>query len=198
MPIKQVFSVYPGNEYSSLEQYKYCPFCGTALTMNNRGGRQRPSCLHCGFTQYRNPAPGVVVVVKKEGSILLGKRKGAYGEGKWGLPQGYIEFDEDFLNAAIREVKEETGLDIEIRSILNVASNHLTPSLHTLAAILLADVVGGNLHADDDVEVLEWFSLSGPLPEMAFEADTFIIDRCRNMGCKGGLPVDPDYALPRQ
>jgi ADP-ribose pyrophosphatase YjhB (NUDIX family) len=196
MNIKQVFSVYTGNEDGHLGQYKYCPFCGTALILEIQGGRQRPSCTRCSFAQYRNPLPGVVVVIEKEGHVLLGKRKGAYGEGLWGLPQGYIEFDEDFLAAAIREVKEETGLDVEIKSILNVVSNKLTPRLHTLAIVLLANVVGGELHVDDDLETLEWISLAGPLPEMAFEADTFIVERYRKTGCKGALPVDPDYAHP--
>ena len=46
------------------------------------------------------------------------------------------------LTAAIREVKEETGLDVEIRSILSVVSNFLSPRLHTLAIVLLARAVG--------------------------------------------------------
>ena len=135
-----------------------------------------------------------MVLIEKDGNVLLGKRKGAFGKGQWGLPQGYIEFDEDFLTGAIREVKEETGLDVDIRSILNVVSNQLTPKLHTLAIVLLASVTGGELCADDDIETLEWISLSGPLPEMAFEADTFIIERYQKMGREGGLPVDPDFA----
>ena len=194
MNIKQIFSAYKGNDDDHLGQYKYCPFCGIALNIKDKGGRPRPSCPSCSFTQSKNPLPGVVVVIEKEGYVLLGKRKGAYGEGLWGLPQGYIEFDEDFLTAAIREVKEETGLDVEIKSILNVVSNKLTSRLHTLAIVLLANIVGGELHTDDDLKALEWFSISGPLPEMAFEADTFIVERYRMMGSEGGLPIDPDFA----
>ena len=133
-------------------------------------------------------------MIEKDGFVLLGKRKGAYGEGKWGLPQGYIEFDESFLSAAIREVKEETGLDVEIRSILNVVSNLLSPRLHTLAIILLASFKTGEPRAGDDVETLEWVPLSGPLPEMAFEADEHIIARYQKMKLEGGLPVDPNFA----
>jgi ADP-ribose pyrophosphatase YjhB (NUDIX family) len=118
--------------------------------------------------QFRNPTPGVVVVVVKDGCVLLGKRRGGFGAGKWGLPQGYIEFDEDFLTAAIREVMEETGLDIEVRSILNVVSNLLSPRLHTLAIVPLAGVVGGDLCAADHMEALAWVPLSGPLADMAF------------------------------
>jgi 8-oxo-dGTP diphosphatase len=123
----------------------------------------------------------------------LGKRRGGFGKEKWGLPQGYIEFDEDFLTAAIREVKEETGLNVEIRSIINVVSNLLSPRLHTLAVVLLAGAVSGELCAGDDLETLEWVPLAGPLPEMAVEADEHIIERYRQTKLEWGLPVDPDF-----
>jgi ADP-ribose pyrophosphatase YjhB (NUDIX family) len=143
--------------------------------------------------QFRNPLPGVVIVIQQDGAVLLGRRTGGFGAGNWGLPQGYVEYDEDYLTAAIREVKEETGLDVEIRAIINVVSNLLSPGLQTLAIVLRAGVVGGDLRAGDDLERLEWFPLSGPLPEMAFEADTMIIERVR-IKLDAELPVDPRFA----
>jgi 8-oxo-dGTP diphosphatase len=193
--VKQVFTARGGQEDGNLGHYRYCPFCATELALTEKGGRQRPACPNCAFVQFRNPLPGVVVLIEKEGTVLLGRRRGGFGAGTWGLPQGYIEFDEDFLTAAIREAKEETGLDVEIRSIINVVSNLLSPGLHTLAIVLLAGVAGGELCAGDDLETLEWVPLSGPLPEMAFEADERIIQRYR-MKLKGALPVDPDFACP--
>jgi 8-oxo-dGTP diphosphatase len=137
----------------------------------------------------------VVVVIEQEGAVLLGRRSGSFGAGKWCLPQGYVEFDDDFLTAARREVKEETGLEVEILSILSVVSNFLSPRLHTLAIILLARVVNGEPIAADDLEALAWFPLAEPLPEMAFEADQHIIERVWKTKLEGA-PVDPDYALP--
>ena len=194
MQIKQVFSNYNGEDAVPDEQFNYCPFCGTQLSLEEKGGRPRPACPDCGFVQYRNPLPGVVVVIEKEGSVLLGKRGGSFGGGKWGLPQGYIEFEEDFLTAAIREVLEETGLEVEIRAILNVVSNRLSPKLHTLAIILLAEAISGEPCAEDDLETLAWVPLTGPLPEMAFEADRHIIARYHKMKLKGALLIDPDFA----
>jgi len=138
-----------------------------------------------------------VVLVERDGHVLLGKRSGSYGAGQWGLPQGFIEYDEDYLTAAVREVKEKTGLDVEIRSILSVVSNFLSPRLHTLAIVLLAGVLGGELHAADDLEAVEWFPLAGPLPEMAFEADAHICERYHRTRLNGA-PVDPRYAAGRQ
>jgi len=146
---------------------------------------------------FRNPSPGVVVVIEQDEQVLLGERSGSFGKGKWCLPQGFIEFDDDFLTAARREVKEETGLEVEILSILSVVSNFLTPRLHTLAIILLARVVNGEPVAADDLEALAWFPLAGPLPEMAFEADQHIIERYWSTKLQGA-PVDPDFALTTQ
>jgi ADP-ribose pyrophosphatase YjhB (NUDIX family) len=193
-PVKQVFTAHSGWEDGNLERYKYCPVCGTELVLREKGGKQRPTCPNCGFVKFRNPLPGVVVLIEQEGTVLLGKRRGGFGAGKWGLPQGYVEFDEDFLTAAIREVREETGLDVEIRSIINVVSNLLSPRLHTLAIVLAAGVVGGELRAGDDLETLAWVPLAGPLPEMAFEADERIIERYQKTELQWGLPVDPDLA----
>jgi ADP-ribose pyrophosphatase YjhB (NUDIX family) len=194
MQIKQVFSTYAVKDNTYPGHFEYCPFCGARLSTKDKGGKQRPACPNCGFVQFLNPVPGVVIVIEKDGHVLLGKRAGGFGKGKWGLPQGYIEFDEDFLTAAIREVKEETGLNVEIRSILNVVSNLLSPGLQTLGITLLAGVKTGELCACDDLETLKWFPLSGPLPEMAFEADEFIIRRIQKTNLEEGLPVDPDFA----
>jgi ADP-ribose pyrophosphatase YjhB (NUDIX family) len=145
--------------------------------------------------QYRNPVPGVVVVIIRDGKVLLGCRRGVNKTGKWCLPQGFMEFDEDFLTAGIREVKEETGLEVKILSILNVVSNKLSPGLHTLAIILQAEVVGGELSGGDDLEKPGWFDMSEALPEMAFDSDRQVIDRFRDSQLKQVLPVDPGYAV---
>jgi 8-oxo-dGTP diphosphatase len=110
--------------------------------------------------------------------ILLGKRDNkAFMGGKWGLPGGFIEFDEDFLSAAHREIMEETGLSIKIISIISVVSNFFSPDLHTVVIVLLAQKMNDILRPGDDMVKLEWFPISGPFPSMAFEADTHIINR---------------------
>ena len=195
MEIKQVFTSNSFAEDTLPEQFKYCPLCSQKLSLKETCGKQRPTCHNCGYIQFRNPLPGVVVVIEKNKKVLLGKRGGGFGKGKWCLPQGYIEFDEDFLTAAIREVKEETGLDVEIKSIINIVSNLLSLKLHTLTIVLLADVKAGEPCAGDDLETLEWFLPSEPLPEIAFEADEYIIKNYQNIRLKRMLPVDPNFSL---
>jgi 8-oxo-dGTP diphosphatase len=170
------FESYNWKDNDGSQNLKYCPVCGTKCAQQEKNLQIRPTCPSCGFVHYRNPYPGVVVLIEQEGSVLLGRRaSGSFQAGKWCLPGGFIEFDENFIMAAIREVKEETNLDIEVKSILNVSSNFLALDLHTLVVTLVANVLKGVPKPGDDIEELRWFQISGKLPEMAFQADTYII-----------------------
>lgn len=193
MQTRQVFTAYIRDRMAAESPYRFCPSCGSPLTAFDPAIHHR-SCQGCGRVQYRNPAPGVVVMIPDGEQVLLGRRAAAgYAPGAWCLPGGFIEFDEDFLTAAIREVREETGFDVEITSILSVMSNFLRENLHTLVVVLEARIVGGEPLPGDDISELGWFPLDGPFPEMAFEADHHIILRYRRTGLKG-VPVDPGYA----
>ena len=64
------------------------------------------------MSKYCEPKVGVGVFVCKGGEILLGKRKGSHGEGEWSLPGGHLDPGEDIIDCCIREVLEETGIDI--------------------------------------------------------------------------------------
>ena len=191
MHVKQVFGSYDKLNSES-KKYKYCPYCGKKLVYSNY--EKRLKCSACGFTHYKNPIPGIVVLITKGKNILLGKRGlKSFQTGKWCLPGGFIEYEEDFLTAAIRETKEETNLDVGIKSILSVVSNFLTSELHTVVIVLLAEVLGGNIEAGDDIDELNWFSVSEPLPEMAFLADKHIVERYFSNRFPG-IPIDLDYS----
>ena len=198
MKARQVFISYNRSGQGSAafaEIYRYCPRCGRELTASAWAENARPVCPGCGFVIYRNPHPGVVALVLKEDCVLLGKRAlGSFNPGLWCLPGGFIEYEEDFLTAGIREVKEETGLDIRVTGILSVVSNFLAPALHTLVVVLLAEVLGGSPAPGDDIVELGWFPATEPLPEMAFEADRHIIERYFITGL-APVPVDPRYSI---
>jgi ADP-ribose pyrophosphatase YjhB (NUDIX family) len=185
MQLDQIYSTYDWKENRGVDKFKYCPLCGTQLIQEQVAQKIRPLCPNCGFIYFRNPFPTVSVLVTHNNKILLGKRLGEPGKGKWALPSGYIEFEDDFLSAAIREVKEETGLDIEIVSILNVQSAFLPLEFHFLGIYRLAQVRGGRLNPEDDLEDVNWFSLSGTLPEMAFPPDVDLIQAYYNGEVEG-------------
>ena len=64
--------------------------------------------------EKERPKVGVGVIVMKQEKVLLGKRKNAHGEGTWCFPGGHLEMWEELWQCAKREVKEETGLEINI------------------------------------------------------------------------------------
>jgi ADP-ribose pyrophosphatase YjhB (NUDIX family) len=189
--VRQVFSMYPGHPVRR-SRLRYCPQCGGEL----RDAPSRASCSRCGHIEYRNPSPGVAVLVVSGDRVLIGKRgEKSFQAGKWGLPAGFVEFDEDFLTAAVRETREETNLDVRVSSILSVVSNFLAPEVHTLVVVLLAEVCGGTARAGDDFVELAWYTYPDPLPDMAFEADVHIIQRYFGGGITGA-EVDRRYAGP--
>ena len=115
---------------------------------------------------YRNPTPTVDIIIHKEGRILLIKRKNPpYG---WAFPGGFVDEGETVEHAAVREAKEETGLDVQLTELLYVYSDpKRDPRQHTLSVVFIADSNGIAVASDDAVE-LAYFSLDA-LPELAFD-----------------------------
>jgi 8-oxo-dGTP diphosphatase len=60
------------------------------------------------------PRVGVGVIVLRDGLVLLGRRTGSHGAGTWALPGGHLEFGESVEQCARREVREETGLELQV------------------------------------------------------------------------------------
>jgi 8-oxo-dGTP diphosphatase len=137
-----------------------------------------------------------VLVVEEDRVLLCRRHRSAFEGGKWCLPCGYVEYEEDYLTAALREVCEETGVIVEITGILSVVSNFLSPAIHTVVTVLLARPLGGELMAGDDIEFVQWLKANEVLPEMAFEADRHIIERYFATRL-GGAPVDEAYSVFR-
>lgn len=121
-------------------------------------------------SQVKHPRVGIGVVVIKDNKILLGKRKGSHGAGSWCFPGGHLDFGETCEGCAIREVKEETG--IEIKNItFAVATNDFMPkeNKHYITIHMRSDYKSGKvkLLEPDKCERWEWFDL-GSLPTPLF------------------------------
>lgn len=145
----------------------------------------------------QNPEISEVCIIGYQDGILGEKERscwdGDYAKimpGKWCLPCGYIEGKENFVNAAKREVKEETGLETEPQSIVNVVSNHFSGNVHSLVVVLMAKPVGGELIGGDDLEDAGWFDLEGPHPDLAFQADLHIIKQYIRYRDAYGISLD--------
>ena len=186
---RRVYWHYDLEEQQRKETYVTCPFCQTRLVDAESGQKLRRTCPKCGFVHYENPAPTVSILIADGDQVLLGKRMGHPGKGTWAIPSGYVEYEDDFLSAAVREAKEETNLDVEIRSIINVVSSFVSPWFHFLGIYVSATVVDGTAQAGDDLEEVGWFPITGPLPEMGFQEDVDAIHLFAQQG-HIGLPID--------
>ncbi len=129
---------------------RFCPRCGTPLGLAEVDGRMRPLCQACGFVLYRNPVPGTGVLVEMDDGIVLVQRGQPPFAGWWALPSGYIEADESAEQAAIRECKEETGLDVELVELFGVYSFPEGPVHSGIIIFYRARPVGGTLRPGDD------------------------------------------------
>lgn len=107
----------------------HCPYCGESLETRHVEGRDRLYCTDCERTIYQNPDPTASLAVVDEGLVLLVKRLVEPDRGKWGLPAGFIEIDEEPPEAAVRELHEETGLETDpsnLQIVDTVTTRHET------------------------------------------------------------------------
>ncbi len=128
---------------------------------------------------YRNPALTVDGVLIEDGRILLIKRGREPFKGKWALPGGFVEYGERVEDAVIREFREETGLDTEIKGLVGVYSDpKRDPRGHTVSIAYLLERKGGELKGGDDASDAAFFPIDD-LPELAFDHAKIIGDALR-------------------
>ena len=124
---------------------------------------------------FLNAAGGIVV---QDGKILLQHRS---DNNKWGLVGGMLEINETYLEGALREIKEETGLDVKPISFLGIFHNHnmVYPNgdqAHVICAVYVFEIVGGFLRKDEESLELKFFSKE-ELPEIFAEDHKLAIKR---------------------
>lgn len=140
-------------------------------------GRVRQVCPACGFILYQNPVPGVGVLVEIEEGIVLIQRGQPPFVGWWALPAGYIEADESVEQAAVRECKEETGLEVELVELFGVYSFPEGPVQPGIIIFYRARPVGGELWAGDDAQDASVFPPDGLPEQLAFRTHRQVLDR---------------------
>lgn len=105
-----------------------------------------------------------VIILNEKNHVLLQKRADV---GLWGIPSGHIEIGETVSEAVIREVKEETNLDIKVKKLIGVYSDPDSQvfdypngkSVHFITTCFLADITGGELKCNSDESLeIKFFS----------------------------------------
>jgi 8-oxo-dGTP diphosphatase len=112
-----------------------------------------------------HPIVGCLAVAKRGDKILLVQRSKAPGIGKWGFPGGHLEMGETVQECAVRELREETGIDAEAVAVLT-AFDFITrddagnPSRHFTLIAVLCDWRAGDGELIEDASALGWFNLA--------------------------------------
>jgi len=135
-------------------------------------------------TQYRNPTPTVDILIEYQGGIVLIERKRP--PSGWAIPGGFVDEGETVEQAAIREAREETGLEVDLLELLYVYSDpRRDPRQHTMSTVFLA-TGSGRLIAGDDAGDAMILASGVTLPPLVFDHSTILRDyfRWRSTGVR--------------
>jgi 8-oxo-dGTP diphosphatase len=105
------------------------------------------------MAEHRNPVPTVDIIIEMEddgrrkGIVLIERRNPPHG---WALPGGFVDYGESLEEAAVREAKEETSLDIElVRQLHTYSDPRRDPRGHTITTVFVARAAGEPVARDD-------------------------------------------------
>jgi ADP-ribose pyrophosphatase YjhB (NUDIX family) len=153
-----------------LDGWRLCPRCGHEL-------EQRPGghlgCPGCGASYWANSAPAVQGLLERDGRVLLARRGIEPRLGHWDITGGFLEEGEEALDGLRRELREETGLEVEPVEFLGA---YVDPYDGYFVLGLSWLVHGdGEPHAADDVAELAWFRRDELPAEMAFSSQLEVL-----------------------
>jgi 8-oxo-dGTP diphosphatase len=167
MDIKEDYRVHPQHDAA----FRFCPVCGGALESRalKAGEPDRLVCTRCSFVFYQDPKVAVGTIIRdEEDRIVLVRRAIHPGYGKWVFPGGYVDRGEEVTVAAVREAREEAGLEIRIDRLINVYSY---PGRAPVIIVYAATMTGGCLGCDDEgLEAKFFVPHEIPWDELAFRS----------------------------
>ena len=158
-----------GHAHGHIE-FHYCPKCGGSLGQKivKTTEPKRLVCQTCSFIFYQDPKVVAGTLFTLNGGIVLLKRGVEPALGKWVFPGGYVDRGESVQDAAVRETKEESQLDVKLGPLLNVYSYPRSPNV---IVVYTAEVVGGTLTAADESTDAAVFSVQEiPWHDLAFDS----------------------------
>jgi 8-oxo-dGTP diphosphatase len=161
----------------------YCIRCGELLKITFVSGTNRPACENCGWVYFPDPKVAAAGLISDGNRILLVRRSVDPSRGKWTLPAGFIDAGEDPRKAVERECLEETGLCVEVDSLLDVIFGQEHSKGAHIVIVYRVNVLSGTMRPGDDVDQVEFFLLD-KLPEIAFKTTLKVIEVLQNADSK--------------
>ena len=135
----------------------YCLECGTPMEIRRVEDRPREVCPACGYIHYVHLKVGAGVIIEQDGKLLLAQRAHDPWNGDWNIPAGYVEVDEQPYQAAVREAKEELGVDVAIKKLLGVYQFDDDPRGNGLLVLYRAGIVGGEVRFNFETQDMRYF-----------------------------------------
>lgn len=164
-----------------MKKKHYCNFCGKELKVDFLEGRERQVCSECKKIHYENPLPvASVILPNRNREVLLVKRAHEPFKDMWCFPIGFAEVGESIEDAALRELKEESGVEGKIIQLIDVSS-HINPFYGELLIVTFeAEKTGGQETPGDDAADCRYFPVMS-LPKLAFDSQEKAAQRYREL-----------------
>lgn len=164
-------------------QAQFCLTCGSQLLDFEDEGRTRRRCsnIGCARVHYDQLIVGAGALIEANGKVLLVLRKRPPFAGKWGLPAGHVEADENPRYAAERETKEETGLVVQAITLFDVFFFEDHPKGKGIFLVYECSVVSGDAVETEEAGCSRYFRPS-ELPEIAGGGHSIAVEAWRNRG----------------
>jgi ADP-ribose pyrophosphatase YjhB (NUDIX family)/ribosomal protein S27AE len=161
----------PVHAHDAAPEYRFCPRCGGVLEARliKMSEPTRLVCVACGFIFYLDPKIAVGTIIRTDANrLILVRRAIEPGYGKWVFPGGYVDLGEPLTVAAIREAREECGLDVRLDGLVNIYSY---PGRAPVIVVYAATALGGVLCGDEEcLEAAEFDSSGIPWQDLAFRS----------------------------
>ncbi len=166
---------------SNLGITHHCLLCGSPLELQLLDQRQRETCPTCGWVYYPQLKVGAGMLVEQDGKLLLLQRSHDPWAGRWNLPAGYVEADENPARAAERETLEETGLTVRATRLVNACFFDDDPRGNGVMLVYAGEVVGGSPIGSPETLAWRYFSPDEIPAELAGGGDDRIITGWKNI-----------------
>jgi 8-oxo-dGTP diphosphatase len=151
-------------------EYRFCPRCGGDLEKRvvKQSEPKRLVCVNCSFIFYQDPKVVAGTIFTVNGGIALLKRGVEPALGKWVFPGGYVDRGESVQEAAIRETREESRVDVKLGPLLSVYSYPGSPNI---IVVYSAEAVSGEFAAgDESLDAAVFRANKIPWDELAFDS----------------------------